>query len=401
MNPKQILAEADLCVKCGYCLPHCPTYALKADEGESPRGRIALIQGLISGKVDSERLRDHLNSCLVCRACEAACPSEVQYGQLIASVREIQKINNGRAGAIDKALLHTLTHAPYSQATSALAGLYQKSGLAPLASRLGGKSVKRINQLLPVDIKATNWKELYPANGATLGRVGLFTGCISRIIDSPALAASIAILNQLGYEVVTPSKQGCCGAMHLNSGDSSAAKAMAQHNHAAFSDLELDAVVGVVSGCISHLKEHSEDNPLSAPIMDISAFLCAIPNIGELHLKPLHKRVVIHTPCSMKNVLKQQTAPFKLLELIPGISLAELPENGLCCGAAGLYILSNPEDADTLREDKLAGLRESQAEIVVTSNTGCSLHMAAGISTKKMGVEVMHPVELFAKQLVN
>lgn len=91
MNPELILAEADRCVKCGYCLPHCPTYALKADEGESPRGRIALIQGLVAGTVDSQRLHEHLDSCLACRACEAACPSEVQYGLLITSVRHIQK----------------------------------------------------------------------------------------------------------------------------------------------------------------------------------------------------------------------------------------------------------------------------------------------------------------------
>jgi glycolate oxidase iron-sulfur subunit len=399
VDPEFILTEADRCVKCGYCLPYCPTYALKADEGESPRGRIALVQGLVSGAVDSKRLHDHLDSCLACRACEAACPSEVQYGLIIASVRDLQKSDGRGAGALDKALLHTLSHVPYSQSTSSLTSLYQKSGLAALTSMLGGKSVKRLNQLLPSGLKATSWQELYPAVGETQGRVGLFTGCISRITDSTALKASIRILNQLGYEVVVPAKQGCCGAMHLNSGYSSEAEAMAQHNHSVFSGLELDAVVGVVSGCISHLKGYSGENSLSAPVMDISAFLCTVPNIGKMELTPLNKRVAIHTPCSMKNVLKQQAAPLELLQLIPEIRLFELPENGLCCGAAGLYVMARPDEADTLREDKIAGVRESQADILVTSNTGCSLHLSAGIHAAEIKAKVMHPVELLARQL--
>jgi glycolate oxidase iron-sulfur subunit len=401
VKPELILAEADRCVKCGYCLPHCPTYALKADEGESPRGRIALIQGLISGTVDSRRLHDHLDSCLACRACEAACPSEVQYGQLIASVRDIQKSGENSTGALNKALLHTLCHAPYTRSTSTLAGLYQKSGLASVTSALGGKYFKRLNQLLPSNIKTASWNELYPASGEIQGRIGLFTGCISRITDQAALNAGIRILNRLGYEVVVPTKQGCCGAMHHNSGDSAEAKAMAQHNSSAFSGLELDAIVGVVSGCISHLKEYSEDSSPPAPIMDISTFLCATPNIGSLRLDPLKQKVAVHTPCSMRNVLKQQGAPFELLQLIPEITLIELPENGLCCGAAGLYLIAHPEEADTLREDKIEGLRESQADLLVTSNTGCSLHLAAGIRAAHMEVEVMHPVELLARQLTD
>ncbi len=396
---EQILADADRCVKCGYCLPHCPTYALKADEGESPRGRIALIHGLVSGAVDSRRLHDHLDSCLACRACEAACPSEVRYGRLITSIREMQKSGEMAHSVFDRTLLHLLSHAPYSQPMSNMAGIYRKFGLASIASKLGGKTIERLNGLLPADMDTASWKENYPTNGEPLGRVGLFTGCIGRITDRVALNAGIRILNLLGYEVVVPRNQGCCGAMHHNSGNNSEAEAMAIRNTDAFSRLGLDAVVGVATGCVAHLKEHTDASDLSAPILDISTFLCGVSGIKDLKLNPLNKRVAIHTPCSMKNILKRASAPFQLLGLIPDIKLLDLPENGLCCGAAGLYIITNPQEADALREDKIKALRDSQAEILVTSNTGCSLHLAAGIRAADMEVEVLHPVELLARQL--
>lgn len=400
MNQEQILAEADRCVKCGYCLPHCPTYALNADEGESPRGRIALIQALIQGTVDTPRLHQHLDSCLVCRACEAACPSEVHYGQLISAVRAIQKISNGTPGAMHRLGLSLLTRAPYKRTLANLAGSYQRLGFASLASRLGGAATHRLHGLMPAGLKAQAWNEVYPATAPTVGRVGLFTGCIGRITDRPALLAGIRILNRLGYEVVVPSNQRCCGAMHLHEGDLAEAESLARQNQDAFSDHQLDAILGVATGCSSRLMEYEkEDTPLAAPVMDISSFLCNTPGIGELELRPLHKRVAIHTPCSMKNLQKDRSAPHRLLKQIPEIDLFELQENGLCCGAAGLYLLTNPQGADALREDKINGLQQGRAEILITSSTGCALHMAAGIRETGMEVEVLHPVELLSRQL--
>ena len=77
--------DADLCVKCGLCLPHCPTYLDSRAEGDGPRGRIALIQALTENPAlaDDGRLQAHLDGCLHCRACEAVCPAGVPYGRLI------------------------------------------------------------------------------------------------------------------------------------------------------------------------------------------------------------------------------------------------------------------------------------------------------------------------------
>lgn len=400
MNQEQILAETDRCVKCGYCLPHCPTYALYADEGESPRGRIALIQALIQGAVDTPRLHQHLDSCLVCRACETACPSGVHYGQLISAVRAVQNISNRTPGATRRLGLSLLTRAPYKRTLAGLAGSCQRLGIASLASRLGGAATHRLYGLMPARLKAQTWNEVYPATAPTVGRVGLFTSCVGRITDRPALLAGIRILNRLGYEVVVPSNQRCCGAMHLHEGDPAEAESLARQNRDAFSDHQLDAILGVATGCSCRLMEYEkEGSPLAAPVLDISAFLCSAPALSELEPRPLNKRVAIHTPCSMRSVLNDQSAPQRLLQQIPAVDLIRLPENGLCCGASGLYLLTNPRSADALREDKINSLQQSQAEILITSNTGCALHLAAGIREAGMKVEVLHPVELLSRQL--
>ncbi len=400
VNPRQIVAEADRCVKCGYCIPHCPTYGVSADEGESPRGRIALIQALIQGHVDSQRLHDHLDSCLACRACEAACPSEVHYGELITAVRALQATSGKTSGQLNRLTLNLLARAPYKQLPSKLTRIYQKIGASRLASRLGNETIRHLNELLPPQIDTRPWLELYPAPIERVGQVGLFTGCIGRITDRPALDATIYVLNHIGFDVVVPPDQCCCGAMHLHSGDDVQASSLARENCDAFSRYELDAIVGVASGCSSHLVEYEKEEVLMpAPILDISSFLCNQSSIRGLKPRPLSKRVAVHTPCSMKNILKCGSDPYRLLQQIPDINLFPLPENGLCCGAAGHYLITHQTNADKLRADKILGLKSSRAEILVTSNTGCSLHMAAGIRAEGMEVEILHPVELLARQI--
>lgn len=400
-----LLKAADQCVMCGMCLPHCPTYQLTRDEAESPRGRIALIQGVASGRLPySPPLAAHLDHCLVCRACEAVCPSGVRYGEIIDGARALLAERRPPA---------TFWQRLAWRGTGALVGnrrrlyrgarllrLLQRSGLAGLARRLGGGRLARLHALLPPLPRITPWREFYPPAGAPRGDVGLFLGCVTDVTERATLAAAVTLLTRLGYGVQVPRAQTCCGALHRHRGDLQTAQAYAQRNVAAFGDRPLAAVVSVASGCGATLAEYGRGaDGLAAPLHDISDFLALAPWPAELRCAPLPKRIAVHDPCSLSHVLRQHRAPYRLLARIPDIELVPLPDNGRCCGAAGSYILSEPAFADALRDEKIAALAAMRADILVTSNVGCALHLRAGIAAAGLNIAVMHPVELLARQL--
>jgi len=306
-----------------------------------------------------------------------------------------------------------ISHNSLLRLASSVLRLYQLSGLQWLLRKTGvlrAIGTERMDRLLPLLRRRHTWRTYYPPHGAERGRVALFTGCIADIIDQQTLTAAVTVLTQLGYGVYIPANQVCCGALHLHRGDAAKARALAQVNLKAFDKLPVDSVIFSASGCGATLAEYGAllsdagsdsqaASDFASKATDICQFLADTPWPEDIQLRPLGKTVAVHEPCSLRHMLRQQDKVYTALSKIPGIELLPLPDNARCCGAAGTYMLSQPGMADSLRDKKLAALDSLDADLLVSSNIGCVLHLVHGLREAGHELEVAHPVVVIERQL--
>ncbi|MDO9268574.1 MAG: (Fe-S)-binding protein [Methylobacter sp.] len=396
-----LLADADLCVKCGLCLPHCPTYNKTQNENESPRGRIALIQAWAGGHLEtSKKLVEHIDNCLLCRSCEQACPAVVPYGRLVNNFRA--RIEGERSCTLAVSLLKKVSHNKTAGrlAQSGLK-LYQTTALQKTARFLRLPQLLRldkIDRLLPDYHESSPLAAHYPATAEVKGHVGLFIGCMGSLLDHETVNAAIQVLTAAGFNVSIPKQQTCCGALDLHDGDKETFERLAAINCGVFADNSLDAIVTIASGCGSQMREYQQAE-FAKKVTDISQFLIqSACDLGD-RLTPLDAPVCLHTPCSLKNVMREEQGALKLLQQIPAIKMTPLPAAIQCCGSAGSYMLDHPQMAQALLSDLLGAALEHPPEYLVSSNIGCALHISAGLRERGVALEVLHPITLIARQL--
>ncbi|MDE2181239.1 MAG: 4Fe-4S dicluster domain-containing protein [candidate division NC10 bacterium] len=402
------------CIHCGFCLPTCPTYLVLGNEMDSPRGRLYLIRTASEGKIGfSDSFAKHIDLCLLCRACETACPSGVKFGFLMEAARG-QVERRYQYPTVERwfrdVLLHTFTDLGRLRTLTSLLRLYQRSGLQRLIrasgflSRLG--RLGRMEALLPDIITPYQHGELAevtPAKGQRRGRVGLLLGCVQRFFFAYVNAATIRVLSENGYEVVVPRDQGCCGSLLIHEGKREQGKALAMQTIDLFERANVNQIVVNAAGCGSVMKEYGEllrpdpayagkADVFSRKVRDISEMLAEAPLRGEL--QPLNLTVTYHDACHLAHGQKIRQAPRRLLKTIPGLRFVELKESDFCCGSAGIYNLLHPELAQQLLDRKIERIRETGAQVVVSGNPGCSLQIEKGLRERGLQVRVMHPVEL-------
>ncbi len=365
--------ETSRCVKCGLCLPECPTYQLTQNEAFSPRGRIALAAALEKGQVTPNKaFLQRMNSCLLCRRCEKICPSEVKFGAIMDQARATQK-----HGYWQKHLNNTISH-PEKLRTA----LSWVQWLRPLISS--------IPDLAPVG----RLNHFYPSIGNRLGSVTLFKGCTGETLEPNTLQSAIDLLTHSGHEVHIPPDQGCCGALHAHAGEQEIAASLRAANTRVFSNQNSDVLVSIASGCGAYLAEQEE---LPLKHLDICAFLAQPKNLQCLQFRPLKAAVAVHIPCSLENVLDAGQAVLDLLAQIPGLKVHVL-SRGKCCGAAGTYVLTHAKTARELRQPFIQEIHQISPDYLLSSNIGCALHLSSGLKDSKL--QVMHPISLLAQQLI-
>ena len=395
------------CVHCGICLPQCPSYRVLEQEMDSPRGRVYLMRAVADGRMGlTPNFVTHMDRCLGCRACETACPAGVPFGRLLEEVRG--QIERRVRRPLSRRLLGRLILGVFPdrgrlRRVIGLLRLYQRSGLQALVRATGllrpFPRLAAMERLLPAagaPPAEARPREIAPA-GILRGTVALLEGCVQALLFPGVNRASASLLARVGYRVLIPAGQGCCGALHLHWGDRETARRLARLNLEAFAGA--DWVVTNAAGCGTALRDYGyllgdeASAALAGRVRDVSELLAAHPP------EPRHSlrlTVTYHEPCHLAHGQRVREAPRALLRSIPGLTLVELPESDLCCGSAGVYNLMEPEIAGRLLERKLDRIAGTGAAVVATGNPGCLLQLRMGLAARGLPVRAYHPVELLA-----
>ncbi len=381
---------ADQCVQCGLCLPVCPTYALLGrNEAESPRGRIAIASALARGLVEpTAGLREHLDHCLGCLNCEAVCPANVQYGELLVETRALL----GPATRRPRLLLELVKRPALMRALRRLGGWLAlprwKNGLA---RRLPVHSPWRA-ALLSLPARAPAAPVRISGEASERPRLALFPGCVASVDDADAQQAAVTLLQTAGFHVsVLPAF--CCGAMDLHGGAADAAEQAAQSIRVAWAASGATILLSVTPGCLGTLRRALPGVSVLDPVQLLAEHAAA------LSFRPLAQRVALHLPCTQVNVARTDAALLQLLRHVPGLDVLTLPRPPYCCGAAGSHLLEFPERAAQLRDDTLRQAAALEPQQLLSSNIGCRLHLDAGIEQHGLRWPSQHPLTLLAQQL--
>lgn len=202
--------------------------------------------------------------------------------------------------------------------------------------------------------------------------------------------ATIYLLRLAGCDVVTPSRQTCCGALHGHSGEKNLAKQLAKRNIVAFEETDVDAIVMNAGGCGAFLKDydhllkddpsfHQRSEAFSQKIKDLSEILVELDFHQRVHLALPEQIITYQDSCHLRNGMGVHHAPRLLMKAIAGVSLREMKDADRCCGSAGIYNLLQPNMSMHILDHKMTEVSNTLATTIVTSNPGCQLQMVAGI----------------------
>lgn len=414
---EQLLQKLDYdktfdCVQCGYCLPACPTYLVFGKEKHSPRGRINLVKMTAEGKIDIEDMRDSIELCLGCRACETVCPTKVQYGDILMSAVEVLNQNKNKS-IVEKVVRKTafnyiLTSKRMIKLVNRATFLYDKTKVKQIASKVTNnnflKKYHLLNQALP-EAELMKKRKLYNNNKTRL-KVAYFEGCIMESFFSKINTLAMEILKAHGVELVKV-KQTCCGALQHHAGEVDITIQLAKENIQEFNDVECDFIVNSIGGCGATLKEYDKlfegDREWEAPAKQFKEKVRDISELFEMidlnMIYPIEKNVVYQPSCHLENVQKVFNSPLEIIHQIPSLNYIDMPGQSLCCGSAGIYNVLNFDASMQILDMKMKNVKTVKPNLIITSNPGCHMQMVIGVEKEGLSdkIEVKHLVEVVAE----
>jgi glycolate oxidase iron-sulfur subunit len=372
------LEDLSKCVRCGSCKAFCPTYEEELSESMGTRGRLVLLHGLASGKITpSPLLNDRIFSCIECGACAGTCPLGVDIVETIYQGRALLSRTDKKRRYL-RFLAKFATRWP--ELTFKIARMGRQIALPSLARR---RVIPFIPELPEFPLRKNEQVFKVPKKK---GRVAIFAGCSINYIFPHLGESLIHVLQKLGYEVVLPRGEACCGNPLRSLGLEKEAEELAKKNFRTFSRLKVEAVLSLCPTCTFTLKKDYANMTGRAleNAMDISVFFKDKLGMTER----IRKTTVYHDPCHLRYGLGIKEEPRSVIKKA-GMELIEPKASG-CCGFGGIFCLSCLDISDKLLARQTGNVTDTKADMVITSCPGCMLQLSRTISDRP----VLHLIEL-------
>ena len=412
-----ITEELHKCMKCGNCMAVCPIYKETRQEVGVARGKISLVEFLLSGEVEmTERLADRFSLCTTCMACNVNCPCGVRFDKIILAAR---------AEAVRKKGLHPVKKVAFTalkmqrmfdfgmKTGSVFQGLALKH-VPHKSDRIArmrfdvGIGTDKVFPMLASKTLRSEFPEVVKVDKPKM-RVAFFTGCMINYFYTDIGKAVVEVLKENDIEVVIPRGQGCCGIPASVNGDVQSATALAKRNLRAFEKLGADALVVACSSGGTAWKhvfaELLENDPefkaladkWAAKSYDLSEFLVHKVPFKKEGLGRVDRKVTYHDPCHLNRGQGVNKEPREILKSIPGVTLIEMKEPARCCGMAGSFSLVHPDLSVQISDRKTADIELTHTDTVATGCPACRLQLKSGVENAGIDEDVVHTVQILAE----
>jgi L-lactate dehydrogenase complex protein LldE len=236
----------------------------------------------------------------------------------------------------------------------------------------------------------------------------LFITCFNDTLFPRTGQAVVTLLERLGVVVDFPLEQTCCGQMHFNTGYAREAIPLVRRFVDVFGDSEVvvspsASCVGMVRDYYGRVAELAGDSGLARAlaaliprVVELSEFLVdhlGVEDVGAF----FPRRVTYHPTCHSLRMLKAGDKPLRLLRAVRGIDVVELPEATECCGFGGTFAVKNADTSIAMLTDKVRTILDTGAEVCVSADNSCLMHIGGALSRQRAGVRTMHLAEILAQ----
>lgn len=329
---KDFEKEINKCSKCGLCQSSCPVYHATGNECAVSKGKFVMLSGVLKGDLKlSDKINSYLDLCLNCDKCSKFCPAGINVCEILQTAK-YEYISNKKFFKIIK-----LFHCALEKFIN-------------LANRISE----------PFRVKSLQSKRA----------ILYFKGCANKIY--PRTENSLKkLLNKAGIELVD-ADFSCCGLPFFSSGDLEKYEEAKALNTELINQSTAEYILTDCASCESTIKRYGTIN---------KKFINAETLIAELGLKFKFKKkqkITFHRPCHIENTNFLE----KILQTCENVEFIEIPES--CCGLAGEFIFKKPRIAAMLMKKRASEIKNSGADIVLTSCPACVI----GLKTALFGTKI-------------